>query len=201
MIQSHPPFRPQLNFFGSTVQDGEREIFAGHVFLQTDEAGFPGRRMGMGNLTMPRLPALEKKRRGRPIKTAAYITLLAHCEMARELAPAGSSVKEIRCNALQAIVSATQARPEEWARDRIADGEGRLLQIQMKKARDEVVGMKKCLVMSRSAQTGFWMALEKPPVEKNGIQVIDSHGWLCFAGATAEYGRIRWECPGAWAKK
>lgn len=200
MTQPPPPFLPSFNLFGSTIQEGDSDIFAGHVYLQTDDAGFPGRRIGAANLSMPRLPVIEKTKRGRPSKTPDYITLLAHCEMVEKLAPE-ASVAEIRRNALQVMFSSKSTRPHEMACERVANGEGRLLQIQLKKAASAINGMRKCLVMSKSDQTGFWLAIEHPPVERNGMQVIDSMGWLCFAGQAAEHGRIKWECSGYWAKK
>ncbi|MBP8265219.1 MAG: hypothetical protein KAX47_01610 [Zoogloea sp.] len=201
MIQPPPLFPPQLNFFGSTITEEGRDIFAGHVHAQTDEAGFPGRRIGIAELSTPKLPVIEKKKRGRPSNTHEYVTLLAHCEMVKKLAPEGTSVTEIRRSALQAMHASKQIKPYEWACDQVALGEGRKLQIQLTKAIAAINGMRKCLVMSKSDQTGFWLAIENPPVERNGVQVIDSIGWLCFAGQTAERGRIKWECSGYWGKK
>ena len=154
----------------------------------------------MANLSLPRPPVIEKTKRGRPSKTADYITFLAHCEMTRKLAPE-ASVTEIRRNALQVMLLGKSTRPREAACEKVADGEGRLLQIHLQKAEGAIKGMRKCLVMSKTDQTGFWMAIRNPPVEHNGVQVIDSAGWLCFAGQTAEQGRIRWECSGYWGKK
>lgn len=194
MTQLAPPFAPRLNFFGSTISEGDRDIFAGHLYFQGNEAGFPGRRIATANLNLPRLQGKEKPR-GRPSKVAEYITLLAHCEMAEKLVPAGTSVREIRRNALQAIYSEKMHLAEKMARDQVENGGGRLLQIHLKNASEAVSSMRKCVCMSKSDQTGFWLAVERLPVERDGVLMIDSPGWLCFAGGKAEYGGIRWEAP------
>ena len=111
MTQPPPPFLPSFNLFGSTIQEEDRDIFAGHVFLQTGEAEYPGRRIGTASLSLPRFPVIEKTKRGRPSKTPDYITLLAHCEMVEKLAPE-ASVAEIRRNALQVMFSSKSTRSQ-----------------------------------------------------------------------------------------
>jgi len=199
LTQPPPLFPPQLNFFGSTIQEGDSDIFAGHVYLQTDNAGFPGRRIGAANLSMPGLPVIEvqKKKAGRPKKTPEDVTFLAHCRMVEALSAAETLKAEVRGAALQ-LIRAINSR--EAAID-MAKTQERGFQKQLERAEKEIAGLRTGRCMSRSEQTGFWMAIEHPPEERNGTLFIDSNGWLCFAGSCAEYGRIKWAVGGHWAKK
>lgn len=190
---------PSLNFFGSTIQEEDRDIFAGHVFHQTEEAEFPGRRIGMASLSMPRLPVIEvqKKKAGRPKKTPEDITFFAHCRMIEALSAPETLKAEVRGAALQLVfgINSREAAME------MARAQERGLQKKIERAEKEIAGLRTGRCMSRAEQTGFWMAIEHPPGERNGTLVIDSNGWLCFAGRCAEYGRIKLAAGGHWAEK
>lgn len=77
------------------------------------------------------------------------------------------------------------ADPDEYATKKST------IEKRLKRAKEAITGMTVCTFTSASEKVGEWMALKTPPKQEGNRVTIDSEGWYCANGGTAQQMQIQ----------